>query len=144
MTQAIGSHGTLLKIGDGGAPEQFTTIAEVTNISGPSLSMDTVDVTSHDSPNYHEEVIAGIKRAGEVTFSINFVPTHATHNPSTGLLRDWVNRTRRNFKLVFPDAGATTWEFAAFVTGFQPTAPAGSERLTADVTLKIASWPVLA
>ncbi|MGE5619533.1 MAG: phage tail tube protein [Sphingomonadaceae bacterium] len=144
MTQAIGSHGTLLKIGDGGEPEQFTTIAEVTNIQGPGLSMDTVDATSHDSPSYHEEIIAGIKRSGEVTFSINFVPTHATHNPSTGLLRDWANRTKRNFKLVFPDVGNTTWTFAAFVTGFQPTAPAGSEKLTADVTLKVASAPTLA
>jgi len=48
-TSAVAAFGTLLKIGDGGGPESFTTIAEVRTLGGPELSRDTVDVTSHDS-----------------------------------------------------------------------------------------------
>lgn len=142
MSDALSAIGTLLKIGDGAGPEVFTTIGEVGNISGPGLSTGVIDVTNHSSPDYTQEILAGLKSAGEVTFSINYIPTHATHNATTGLIRDWKNRTKRNFQLVWPDAGGTTWSFAAYVTGFQPTAPV-EDKLAADVTLTIAGAPTL-
>jgi predicted secreted protein len=142
MTLGISAFGTLLKIGDGGTPETFTTIAEVRDISGPSLALDTADVTSHDSPGGWEEHIGTILRSGEITFTVNFVPTHATHNPSTGLIADMVNREVRNFQLVFPNVGNTTWAFAALVTGFEPAEPV-DDALTADVTLKLTGQPSL-
>ncbi len=141
MSNALGAFGTLLKIGDGGGPETFTTIAEVTDIKGPTLSLDTIEATSHDSANATKEFVAGLKDAGEVTFSVNFIPTNATQSYATGLIKDWYNRTKRNFRMVFPDT--TTWNFAAFVTRFEPAAPVDG-KLAADVTLKIASSPTLA
>lgn len=143
MSNAVAGFGSLLKIGDGAGPEVFTTIAEVKDISGPSLSMATIDVTNQSSTGGWAEFIGGIKDAGEVTFDVNFLPADATHNAATGLIRDYNNRTKRNFQLVFPDAGATTWSFAALVTAFQPTEPIG-DALTASVTLKITGQPTLA
>lgn len=143
MTEAISAFGTLLKIGDGGGPEVFTSIAEVVTIGGPSLSMDTADVTHHESPGGWEEVVGTILRSGEVSFDVNFIPTHATQNAATGLLNDLENRTLRNFELVFPDTGNTTWSFAALVTGFEPDAP-HDDPLRASVTLKLSGQPTLA
>jgi len=143
MSNAIGAFGTLLKIGDGESSETFTTIAEVTNISGPGLSLDTIDVTSHSSTDGWREYIAGLLEAGEITFDINFIPTDVTQNHTAGLLGDLANKTKRNFELVFPDAGATTWSLAAFVTSFEPT-EAIDDKLTASVTLKLAGKPTLA
>lgn len=143
-TEAIFAHGTLLQRGDGGTPtENFTTVAEVTNISGPGLSRDAVDVTSHDSPNKYREFIAGLKDAGEITFDINFIPTNATHSVASGVLKDFQDGTRRNYKLVFPDAGNTEWICPCIVTGFEPSEPI-DDRLTASVTLKVAGSPTLA
>jgi len=139
----LAGFGTLLKIGDGGGTEVFTTIAEVSNISGPGLAMDTIDVTNHSSPTAWRQYVAGLKDAGEVSFDINYTPTAATHNATTGLLKDMNDRTLRNFKLVFPDLGATTWTFAAFITGFEPSEPI-DDKLTAAVTLKISGAPTLA
>lgn len=144
MSNAISAFGTLLKIGDGATPtETFTTIAEVSNISGPGFSLDTTDVTNHSSPGGWEEAIPTILHAGEVSFDINFVPTDPTHGFSTGLLHDMVNRIKRNFQLVFPNAGNTTWSFAAFVTGFEPAEPV-DDKLSASVTLKLTGQPTLA
>lgn len=144
MTQAIASFGTLLKIGDGGTPENFTTIAEVQDISGPSLELDVEEVTSHDSPGGWEEVVGTILHGGEVEFDINFVPTATTHRDQTGgLLNDMKNRTKRNFKLVFPDAGNTTWSFSAYVVSFEPEATVDG-KLSASVTLRITGQPTLA
>lgn len=143
MTNAIAAYGTLLKIGDGGGPETFTTIAEVTSIGGPSLGLDMIDATSHDSTQGWEEVIGGILRSGEVTMELNFIPTEGTHNAATGLIADMVARTLRNFQMVFPDAGNTTWAFSALVNKFQPAAPVDN-KLSASCTLKLSGSPILA
>jgi len=143
MSNAVSSFGTLLKIGDGGDPESFTTIAEVKDISGPSLSLATEEVTNHSSPAGFREYTGTLLDAGEVTFDINFIPTDSTHNASTGLIADMVNRTKRNFQLVFPDAGNTTWQFTALVTGFELSEPVEGT-LSASVTLRITGQPTLA
>ena len=142
-TNAIPAFGTLLKIGDGGGPENFTTIAELLDIKGPKFEVETEDVTNHSSPGSWEEVIGTILRSGEVGFDVNFVPTAATHSYSSGLLKDMVNKTKRNFQLVFPNVGNTTWTFAAFVTGFE-TEAAVKGKLKAAITLKITGQPTLA
>ena len=58
-------------------------------------------------------------------------------------IEDMVNRTRRNFQLIFSDTGATTWAFAALVTGFKPSA-AVEDELLAEVTLQVTGQPTLA
>lgn len=140
----ISAFGTLLKIGDGGSPtETFTTIAEVTSIGGPGLSLDTIEITNHSSPGGWREFIGGLLNAGEVSLDINYDPVGATHNATTGLIADMVARTLRHFQLVFPDTGSTTWSFTALVTLFEPSEPV-DDKLAASVTLKLTGQPTLA
>ena len=139
---AISSFGTLLKIGDGGGTEVFTTIAEVLDISGPGLSQETEEVTNHSSTAGWDEHIGTILRGGEVSFDVNFIPTENTQDAGAGLINDMENRTRRNFRIVFPDSGATTWNFAALVTAFEPSAPVQGA-LRASVSLLITGQPTL-
>lgn len=138
----ISAFGTLLQIGDGGGTESFTTIADVKDISGPGFTLDTKETTTHSSSGGWREFAPGLKDGGEVTMDINFQPTNATHSYSTGLVKDFNNRTLRNFRIVFPDAGTTTWTFAAYVTNFEPNAPV-DDFLGASVTLKISGAPTL-
>lgn len=140
MTSAISAFGTVLQIGDGATPENFTDIAELRDMVGPALSADTEDVTPHGAAGGWEEHIATILRTGEITFMVNYDPTNATH---IQLWTDMAARTLRNFQLVFPDIGGTTWSFAALITGFTPTEPVGGA-FTADVTLKLSGQPTLA
>lgn len=140
----ISAFGTLLKIGDGASPtESFTTIAEVTNIGGPSLSLDPIEITSHSSTGGWREFIGGLLDGGEVSLEINYDPVGATHDASTGLIYDMTNRTVRNFQLVFPDTGNTTWSLSALVTAFEPSEPI-DDKLAASVTLKVSGQPTLA
>jgi predicted secreted protein len=143
MTNALAGYGVLLKIGDGGGSETFTTIAEVKDIEGPELELEAKEVTSHDSPAGWREYIGTLLSGGEVSFDVNFIPTNATHSYSAGLIKDLVNRTKRNFKLVFPDGGSTTWTFAALVVGVKPSGPVEDE-LSAEVTLQVTGQPTLA
>ncbi len=140
MTQALSAFGTLLKIGDGASSETFTTIAEVTDIGGPELALEIAEVTSHSSTNGWKEKIGALLDGGQVSFSINYIPTNSTHNNTNGLIADMVARTLRNFTLTFPQA--TVWSFSALVVGFSPTEPIDNA-LTADITLEISGQPTL-
>ncbi len=141
-TGALAAYGVLLKIGDGATSEVFTTIAEVRDIEGPELELEAKEVTSHDSGGWRE-YIGTLLGGGEVSFELNFIPTNATHSYTAGLIKDMLDRKRRNFQLVFSDTGSTTWKFAALVTKFAPSAGVEDE-LMAEVTLQLTGAPVLA
>ena len=112
-------------------------IAQVTSISGPGISLDTVDVTEHDSATAWEEVVATILRSGEISIEIAYDPNAATHkNAAGGLLNDLITRTPTTYSLVFPSTPAATWTFTScYVVGFEPSMPVDGA-LTASVTLK--------
>lgn len=134
MTSALSSHGTFVKMGDGGSPETFTTIAEVGDIDLPEIKQDTEDTTSHDSGGW-EEHIGTLLSGGEPKFSINWIPTSPTHDETTGLLAAILNKTRKNWKIVLPST-VKTFAFTALLTSFKPKAPVKG-KLSADITLKI-------
>lgn len=131
----IDAFGTQLLRGDGGTPEIFTAIANVTSISGPGLSRETIDVTAHDSPDGWMEFLGGLKDAGEVSADINYDPSkHDT------LVADFDDDEPRNYQLVFPDS--TTWSIQAILTGFEPEAPY-DDKLAASLTFKVTGKPTL-
>lgn len=120
-----------------------TAIVQVQAISGPGLSLDTEDVTTHDSTGGWEEVVATILRSGEISLDIVYDPAAATHSATAGgLIADMVARTAQTYTLVFPDSGGTPWSFSAFVTGFEPSMPHDGA-LTATVTMKPTGQPTL-
>ena len=142
-TAAKSSFGSYLKLGDGGTSETFATIAEVLDIKGPSLELETEDVTSHDSTDGWAEHIGTILSGGEVSFEVNWLPANATQSHTAGLLKDMVGRTKRNFQRVVPAATSTTWAFAALVTAFEPDLPVkGSQK--ASITRLLRGKPKLA
>ncbi len=113
-----------------------TVYAQVVSISGPGLSVDVHDVTSHDSTSAWEESVVGVKRSGDIVLEIIYDPADATHkNSSGGLLFDFDARTAIAFTLEFPDSATTEWTGSGFVTGFEPSAPVDGA-LTASVTIK--------
>lgn len=137
--------GALLQIGDSTnqATANYTTIAQVQDISGPGLSLNTDDVTAHDSTGGWMEFVATVKDGGEVSFDIVYDPAGGTHeNASGGLLYELDQKTAKAYKIVFPDTANTAWTFNAFVTAYEPSAPVDG-KLAASITLKITGQPTL-
>jgi len=134
--------GYLIQRGNGGGPEVFTTIAELLDVDGPEMSVDSVEATHQQSPNYWREFIPGLIDGGEVSFDLNHNPDNATQDATVGLAADLKNRTVRNFKVVFPSPSSKEWTFPAFVTEFSPAGPV-ADRQTASVTLKVSGEPTL-
>lgn len=143
MADQYDAFGTILAVGNGETPsEEFTEIAQVKDISGPSMSRETIDVTNHQSPGGFAEFLASLADGGEVTFDVELDPGAATHDGTTGLLYLMGEKTRRNWRLIFPVASTTPGEywgyaFSGLVTGFSPSAPVKGS-LKASITIKVA------
>jgi len=112
-----------------------TALANVTSFGGPGISLDTVDVTTHDSVGAWEEVVPTILRSGELTMDIAYDPANATvKNAANGWLALLVARAVTTFVLTFPGPSAVTG--SGFVTGFEPSAPHDGA-LTATLKYKL-------
>src|SRR5690242_9194371 len=120
-TQVKWAFGTALQIGDGLGG--FTTIAEVMDFPFPQLKRDEKDVTNHSSPDGYEEIIMTLKRTGDLTFPVNYLPTDPTQDAATGLISLYNSGVRTPFKIVMVDDVASEWTFDAFVKAFQAKAP---------------------
>ena len=131
------AYGTVLNRG-------AVAIAQVTNISGPGLSLDTEDVTAMDSTGAWEEVVGTILRSGEISVDLVFDPNAATQKyASGGMLYDMVSRTAQTYSIVFPSSATVTWSFSALVTGWEPSAPVDGA-LTVAAKMKLTGAPTLA
>jgi len=131
MSDAIAGVGTSFKRGDGTSAEEFNAIAEVRNITGPGMTRDFIDVTNLDSTGGYREFITGFRDGGELTFTMNF--TLAGYDD---LFADYSSDDSHNYQVVLADTGATTFEFAGYVTSLPLTIPT-DDAVTVDVTIKI-------
>jgi len=134
---AYNAFATILKIGDstGGATagwgsdpsSGFTTIAEVKDLSGPSMGADDQEVTYHQAAGksttmFDKQYIQGLRDGGEISIPVNLLPADSTHDASTGLLADFLNGIDdRDFVMVFGDAASTAWYFCGYIKGFEPS-----------------------
>ncbi|MCP8707462.1 phage tail tube protein [Streptomyces sp. AC04842] len=129
--------GVQLQRGDGAATEVFTPIADITSLNPPGMSRETIDVTSHDSPDAWMEFLGSVKDGGEVSADINYQPS--VHDV---LVADFEDSAPRNYRVVFPDEAQTTWGFKALMTGFEPEIPY-DDKATASLTWKVSGKPNL-
>jgi hypothetical protein len=139
MTNGMPAMGTFLR-------RNGVEIAEVTEISGPAFEAEELDYTHLRSPGFWREIGGGLKNGGDVTLTVNFNPADPTHNAATGLLSAFAGSTQPptdTYELVFPDDDTTTWTFPAFVKGYEPSIPF-EDKLSADITLRVAGAPTLA
>lgn len=149
MTDSVATigFGVTLSRGNGASPELFTDIAEVTDISGPGLARDAVEVTHTASPNRWREFISGLKDGGEVSLTMNHLPNNATQAAASGgLVGEFATTdgdTPSNYRLSFPTSPAVLWTLPCIVTAFEPATPI-DEAMAATATFKVSGEPTLA
>ena len=127
-SNAIAGVGTLFRRWSGTA---WVNIAEINSISGPSMSRDTIDVTSLDSTGGYREFIGGFRDAGTLQLTMNFSRT------TFDLMKtDFESDTSQNYEIVLPDGDKTTLEFVGLVTEL-PLEITADDKITSSVSLKI-------
>ena len=116
----------------------WVAIAEINSITGPSMTRDTIDVTSLDSIGGFREFIAGFRDAGTVTLAMNF-----TRDTYEQMKADFESDTAQSYQIILPDSDQTSLEFLGLVTELPLTIPT-DDKVTADVTIKLSGMVDLA
>jgi hypothetical protein len=121
---AIPSINTLLGLGDGNSPEVFTTIANVSSISGLALGANVVDVTSHSTGRPWRQKITTLLDAGDLSFDLFFVPGDTGHQELLAIFTEKNGTTNglRTYQITFPEADAPMWQFQAYISKFNMSA----------------------
>lgn len=133
-----GTHGVQLLMSDMAGSPTFTLIAQVTAITPPGINRGFTEIAEHDMTGAIEKLADALYNAGAVRLRLNWDPGHATHDGATGIKSVAESGTETNFRIIFPDTGATQFDFASIVTQFQPAEmPANSGVMMADVVLEV-------
>ena len=125
---AISGVGTLFRRWSGAA---WVNIAEVTNITGPGMTRETIDVTSLDSTGGYREYIAGFRDGGTINLSMNF-----TRDTYDTMKDDFEDDDAQQYEILLPDTESTSFEFEGLVTELPLTIPTG-DKVSVDVVIKI-------
>ena len=135
MTESagIGGFGTLF-IWD------YNRVLEMTSISGPSESRDTINVTSHDSEGGYREFIAGVASGGEVSVEGNLIIEDELGQMK--FYTDLQAGTKRPSWIVMPMAVGASLSFEAIAKSFSPSAPY-EDKIGVSAALQITGKPLL-
>lgn len=131
----IDAFGTILEIDVN--DDAFTTgltVGELTEIGLLDVSVEDLDVTSHDSPNQWREFLGGLKDGGTISGTVRFDP--ADH----GAILDAVGDNHDIRITLPPDADSAEVTFPGYVNGLTGTAP-HDNALEAEVSIKVAGEP---
>ncbi len=114
----------------------YTYVAEVTSLTPPGWTRDTVDVTHLESPDMAKEFIGGLIEADEATISINYVPS------ATDSLLAAFTAGRGEYRVLFP-SGTVALDFKGIVTGYEMGDLVADDKMTATFTVKPSGKPAL-
>ena len=97
----------LVKIGDGGSPESFTTVAGL-RATTLQFNAQTVDVTSNDSTDMWRELLDG---GGVKSASISGSGVFKDASSDAALRTAFFNQALTNYQIVIPSFGTVTGPF---------------------------------
>lgn len=128
---SLSGHGTIFAYQTVLTPTVFTDVAELGDITPPSLMRNEFDSTTQNENI--DSYVLGVLRRGAMTMPINYIPSDATQDHITGLASLIINNTVTGFRVTFPEG--TVWIMSGRVQNFVPHAPKDG-LMSADVTIR--------
>lgn len=135
MSNATIAFGSVFKYE--GPPE--VTVGELTNISGPTLTADTIEVTSHDSTSRFREFLQGLRDGAEISVEGNGVPGDAGQARIYSHFLSDTAGGAQNVVIALSDS--SYWLASCIVTSFQPTDAPHDGKIPFAATFKITGVP---
>lgn len=117
-------------------------VAGLNAINGIEISVDMVDVTTHQSADYYKEVIPGLIDPGEVSIEgfFDYTDTAGQH----AMLADLNARAAKTGIITFPAATGATWTFSGYITALKIGDATLADGIPFSATIKITGKPTFA
>lgn len=128
MSKAISGVGTQFRRWDA-LTAKWVNISEITNITGPDKSRNTINVTSLDSLDGYMEFIAGMRDGGSVSLSMNY-----TKEGYELMNDDFESDVLQHYEILLPDDNSL--EFQGLVTTAPLTIPY-DDKISMDTEIKV-------
>jgi len=137
---ALQTVGLTLGVSSTDSPASFTTVANVSEISSPTMA-EKVDVTNLGDT--WRRRIPTLLDMGEVTLKLFWIPTDTTQaNSSAGLRYLMLQKSHRYFQLSYPDGLSSADVIPGYVTGYKISGKVGGV-FEAEITLSNSGAPTL-
>lgn len=122
-----------------------TEVANVNAIGFDGRDAEEIDFTHLRSTGGYRELKQGFKDPGTINLTLQFDPTHATHNGSTNGIEGLLNSgTEINWEIVFDDAGwAVSYSGVGFIKANSINIGVDNA-VEAQVTLRVSGASTLA
>ena len=121
----------------------FYPIGEVLNVTPPTRTMGTIDVSNHGTTDYFREFLPGMIDPGTVTFTANYVSSSSwASDLVTSIMAD---RAKINWKVELSTGEAATssqnlWYGNGFITNYQ-LITANDQAVTYSLSIKVTAKP---
>lgn len=129
---AQGSYLLLGSGGDAGSPDNPLEIKEVTNISGGGGTVERIDFTHLRSPGRRREFKPSFIDDGQLTWTLQYIPSDASHIRILALLD---SGTEVGLREVFPDGDG--WDYTGYIASVQKTGQTVGGKIELNVTFQI-------
>lgn len=134
MTKRVG-YGSVLIVATTTGGE--VNVAQIRNISGPGVSGNDIDTTTMDSSSNYRTFTAGLLDPGEISFTLVYDPTAASH---TRLARYMGSKYLATWKVAETSSAGTLTTFSGYVKGMSREIPM-DDVITCDLTVKLSGKP---
>lgn len=139
--QAVSVQGVLLQVGNGGSPETFVTVSNVTKLTFPNKV--TMVKTTNVSNIWMTQIPTTLE-IGDLQLDVFWVMEDPTINSQSpyGLRYIFEQRLKKDWQIIYPDGNSSTDAFQAYVSQFAITGQVNGV-FTATVTLSGTGQPSL-
>ena len=123
----------------------YVAIAQIRDLSGPSISRTDIEIADRSQTTYYKEYIGGMVDPGAFTFDLTWDPIGISGH-GTALLADFETSqcSQATYRWQLDGCGGTaTMTFDGYLNSFEASAPL-EDVLTASVGVKISGKPTLA
>lgn len=122
MTVPSFAYGATIGISASTTSTAYVAIGQATNISGPSLTADTIDVTYHSTDLPYRKFIRGLINGGDISFegNLTFVDINSS---SSGIVSRLQSTNVQNFQITLPTTVTIYVTGSGIVNSFGMTAP---------------------
>lgn len=118
------------------------TVAQLSTINGPELTVASVDTTTHQSADNYTTSKPGLITAGDISLEGYFDPTDTAGQHA--MITDLNAGTSRTWIITFPSASGTTWTGTGYLTSLKVGDAAIDGNIPFTATIKPTSKPTFA
>lgn len=117
-------------------------VASLTSINGVEVTVDTIDVSNHESANAYKEYLPGLIDPGQITLEGQFEYTDTAGQHA--MITDLNARSSKTWTITFPTATGATWTGTGFLTALKIGDATIDGAITFTCTIQITGKPTFA